>query len=243
LDGFEYAAAPLIGLSTYRENAKAGVWENDFALLQQAYVESLTDAGAAVVLLPPQPPAAAGNLVAHLDALVLTGGADVSPQLYGGLPQEPSALRPERDAWEIALLAAARERDIPVLGICRGLQVINVALGGTLEQHVPDRVGHDGHRPVPGQFGSVVVSVVPGSLLAGLVGERLSVPCHHHQAVAGLARDLRLVASAADRTVEAAEDPTRDFFLGVQWPPEQDRTDLRLFTGLVQAARRRPERS
>ncbi len=231
---------PLIGLSTYKEQARTLAWDTEFALLHYAYVQLVSAAGGVPVLLPPQDDRAAGPVVERLDALVLTGGADIDPARYQGSAQPESSYRPERDSWETALLTAALERDIPVLGVCRGLQLINVALGGTLEQHVPDRVGHDRHRPAPGRFSEIDVRVEPGSLLNRLVGDRITVSCHHHQALLTPAPSLRAVAHAQeDSTVEAAEDPDRDFLLGVQWHPEQDSIDLRLFTGLVRAAQRR----
>lgn len=232
-------SAPVIGLTTYREQAQTGVWDAEFALLHATYVTCVARAGGAAMLLPPQHDDAAALAVARLDGIVLTGGADVSPHRYQGRAQDPATFRLDRDAWEMALLEAAMARDIPVLGVCRGLQLINVALGGSLEQHVPDRVQNTSHQPAPGQFGDVDVDVEPDSLLFRLVGDRTSVRCYHHQALMRLAPNLRRVARAADNTVEAAEDPDRDFLLGIQWHPEQDGTDLRLFAGLVEAARRR----
>jgi gamma-glutamyl-gamma-aminobutyrate hydrolase PuuD len=232
------SGAPLIGLSTYRESARTLVWDTDFALLHQVYIDAVVAAGAIAVLLPPQPAEAATAAVERLDGLVLTGGADIEPERYGQEPQPATGpRRPERDAWELALLGGALQRALPVLGVCRGLQVLNVGLGGTLEQHVPDRVGHRDHLPAPGQFGRVPVRVEPTSRLASLIGTNVTVHCYHHQAVASLAPDLRAVAHSEDATVEAAEAPGHPFLVGVQWHPEQDAKDRRLFAGLVAAAR------
>ncbi len=230
--------APLIGLSTYKERAKTLVWDTEFALLHYPYVQTVAAAGGVAVLLPPQSEDVAGQLIERLDGLVLTGGADIDPARYNGAAQDEANYRPERDAWETALLRAALERDVPVLGVCRGLQIINVAFGGTLEQHVPARVSHNGHQPQPGRFGQVEVRVVEQTLLSKLIGTSAVVSCHHHQALLRVAPSLTTVARARDNTVEAAEDPSRDFVLGVQWHPEQDGTDLRLFAGLVHAAQR-----
>lgn len=234
----DLARPPLIGLSTYKEQAKTLVWNTEFALLHHAYVQAVAVAGGVAVLLPPQSEDVAALVVDRLDALVLTGGADVDPVRYNGATQDGAVYRPDRDVWEAALLAAALGRDIPVLGVCRGLQVMNVALGGTLDQHVPDGVLHNGHQPAPGRFGDVEVHVVKDTLLASLIGDAVTVACHHHQALLQIAPTLTTVARAKDNTVEAAEDPGRDFVLGVQWHPEQDSRDLRLFAGLVRAAQR-----
>nr|WP_205862202.1 gamma-glutamyl-gamma-aminobutyrate hydrolase family protein [Planosporangium thailandense] len=226
-------------MTTYRERAQSLVWDTDFALLHQVYVDAVVAAGGTAVLLPPQP-ASAANVLARLDGLVLTGGADVEPNRYGHTPGlRTGAPRRDRDEWELALAHAALDLDLPVLGVCRGLQVLNVALGGTLEQHVPDRVGHTGHQPAPGRFGHVHVRVRAASRLAALVGEDLTVSCYHHQSIAVLAPDLSVVGVADDGTIEAVESARRPFLLAVQWHPEQDSTDRRLFQGLVDAARRR----
>jgi putative glutamine amidotransferase len=235
----ERGAGPLIGLTTYRERARSLVWDTDFALLHQAYVDAIVAAGGTAVLLPPQP-ASAAHVLKRLDGLVLTGGADIEPSRYGqsaGLRTGPA--RRDRDEWELALSHAALDLDLPVLGVCRGLQILNVALGGILEQHVPDRVGHAGHQPAPGQFGRVHVRVKASSKLAALVGEDLTVPCYHHQSIAVLAPSLRPVGFADDGTIEAVESAQEPFLLAVQWHPEQDPGDRRLFQGLVDAARRR----
>lgn len=230
---------PLIGLTSYLERARSLVWDTEFALLHASYVEAIAAAGGIGVLLPPQP-AGAGELAGRLDGLVLSGGADISPDRYGEPPHEQTAgTRPIRDDWEMRLLRHALALDLPVLGICRGTQLLNVALGGTLRQHLPDAVGHDEHRPSPGVFGSTRVQLRPGSRLAGLLGTELKVPCYHHQALGRVADGLDAVGWAVDGTVEAVEMPGRRFILGVQWHPEQDSADPRLFNALIAAARQR----
>jgi putative glutamine amidotransferase len=155
-------------------------------------------------------------------------GAKVHPSTHG--------TRPERDHAEIALLMAALERDMPVLAVCRGSQILNVALGGDLEQHVPERVGHEGHKEVPGTFSEHGVEVAAGTRLHEIVGERSSVKSHHHQGYGRLGTGLREAARADDDTVEAIEDPSRRFTVGVLWHPEEGE-DLRLFQELVAQAR------
>lgn len=225
---------PLIGLSAYREQAAWGVWHTQTDLLNSLYARSVEAAGGIAVLLPPQGEAAA-EVVDRLDGLVITGGSDVEPTRYGS-PAHPRTQppRPERDAWELALLDRARRRDVPVLGICRGMQVMAVHGGGTLEQHLPDVVGHDEHSPGGDAFGWVSVTTDPGSLVRRLVGEDLQVNCHHHQAVADHP-GLVPTARATDGTLEAVEAPDRPFWLGVQWHPEHG-DDFGLFRGLVEAA-------
>lgn len=225
---------PLIGLSAYREQATWGVWQVQTDLLNSRYARSVEAAGGIAVLLPPQADAAA-VVVQRLDGLVVTGGPDVQPTRYGQ-PAHPSTQvpRPERDAWELALLDRAAALGTPVLGICRGLQVMAVHTGGTLEQHLPDVVGHHGHSPGGDAFGTVSVSTTAGSRVRALVGPEVAVSCHHHQAVAAHP-GLVATARAADGTVEALEEPQRPFWLGVQWHPEHGE-DYALFRGLVEAA-------
>ncbi len=226
---------PLIGLSTYREQARWGVWDQPADLLPSQYAVSVESAGGAPVLLPPQDVAGAQHVVARLDGLVISGGADVDPAAYGEQPH-PQTLswREDRDAWELALLDAADARGLPVLGICRGMQVMAVHAGGRLEQHLPDVVGHDEHSPGLDAFGVVDVVAREGSRLATLVGESETVGCHHHQAVR-THPGFEPAAYAADGTLEAMERPGDRFVLAVQWHPET-RADAGLFRGLVAAA-------
>jgi len=226
---------PVIGITTYRETARWGVWNCPAVLVPADYVRQVSGAGGLPVLLPP----IAGDVevLDRLDALVLAGGADVDPARYGAdrSPRTGPAA-PYRDDAELSLLAAALERDLPVLAVCRGLQLLTVVRGGTLVQHLPDVVGSDVHVPAPGTYGDNAVSIAPGSRLAGLVGSEAVWACHHHQAVDRLGEGLTAVAWAPDGTLEAAELDGARFVVGVQGHPEVG-DDARLFAGLVEAAR------
>jgi putative glutamine amidotransferase len=230
---------PLIGLSTYREQAKWGVWNQAADLLPTQYADAVSRAGGVPVLLPPQGPAAATEVVSRLDGLVIAGGADVDPGRYGAEPHpRTAAWRTDRDAWELALLEAADHRGLPVLGVCRGMQVMAVHRGGTLDQHVPDSVGHEGHSPGGDRFGNIAVETCPDTRLRMLIGPEAVVGCHHHQAV----RDhpgFVPAAVAEDGTLEAIEAPGDRFLVAVQWHPET-RADAGLFAGLVAAATTTP---
>jgi gamma-glutamyl-gamma-aminobutyrate hydrolase PuuD len=222
---------PLIGVSTYREQARWGVWESTAALLPATYPDAVHAAGGEPVLLPTG--ATSEDVVSRLDALVVAGGADVDPALYGAAPDPAlGALRRDRDSSESLLLRAALARGIPVLAICRGLQLLNVTLGGTLVQHLPDRVGTEVHDPGPALFVRRTVRVATGSGLHGIVGDTAEAACHHHQAIDRLADGLTATAWAEDGTIEAVETRDGPFCLGVQWHPEEG-TDLRLFQALV----------
>jgi putative glutamine amidotransferase len=232
----------VIGLTTYSEHARMLVWQREFAMLHASYVAATQRVGGVAVLLPPQA-AGADAVLDRIDALVLTGGADVDPRRYGEAPGErTSAPRVMRDEWEVALAQAALRRDVPLLAICRGLQVINVALGGSLHQHLPAVTGHEGHQPAPGVFGAVEVDIEPGTRTAALIGPRTRVSCHHHQALARLAPGLVVTGRAGDGTVEAAEIDGATFAVAVQWHPEEDSEDDRLFAALVAAGRQYRER-
>ncbi|HVH21885.1 MAG TPA: gamma-glutamyl-gamma-aminobutyrate hydrolase family protein [Pseudonocardia sp.] len=231
-------ARPLIGLTAYSERAAFGVWDVDTVLLPRSYTDMVAEAGGAPVLLPPR--AEAVPAVDRLDAVVLAGGADIAADRYRTLPHpRAGAPRPDRDETELAVLARALARGIPVLGVCRGAQLLNVALGGSLVQHLPESVGHDGHNPRPGVYGTVSVELDPTGRVGALLGRSVQAQCHHHQAIDRLADGLTVTGRAADGTIEAVELAERDFVLGVQWHPEQD--DLRLFSALVAAARSRQE--
>ncbi|CAL9394295.1 Putative glutamine amidotransferase [Streptomyces sp. enrichment culture] len=224
-------ARPLIGVSTYLESgARWGVWELEAALLPVGYPRLVQRAGGLAAMLPPDDPQRAAEAVARLDGLVIAGGPDVEPVRYGA-ERDPRTgpPAPERDAWELALIDAALAAGVPLLGICRGMQLLNVALGGTLVQHL------DGHAEVVGVFGGHPVKPVPGTLYAGIVPEETSVPTYHHQAVDRLGEGLVPSAYAADGTVEALELPTPGWVLGVQWHPEMG-DDVRVMRALVEAA-------
>ncbi len=232
--------APVIGISAYCEQARWGVWETQAVVLPRRYVDRVAAAGGVPVLLPPMPDIA--EAVGRLDGLMLSGGGDIDPARYGAEPaSEITNVREERDTAEFALLAAAMSLQLPVLGICRGMQVINVARGGSLHQHLPGVVGHDGHAPVPGAFGQHEVRVLAGSRLSEVLGGgdnlTITAPTHHHQAVDRLGKGLVATAWAADGTVEAFEpDSGGPFLLAVQWHPEAG-DDPSLFRALIAAAR------
>ncbi|WP_055492767.1 gamma-glutamyl-gamma-aminobutyrate hydrolase family protein [Streptomyces sp. TP-A0356] len=225
------SARPLIGVSTYLEAAtRWGVWELEAALLPAGYPRLVQRAGGLAAMLPPDDPAHAAATVARLDGVVIAGGPDVDPSRYGAeRSPRTGPPAPERDAWELALIEAALASGTPLLGICRGMQLLNVALGGTLVQHI------DGHAEVVGVFGRHPVKPVPGTRYAGAVPEETSVPTYHHQTVDRLGEGLVPSAYAADGTVEAIELPSADWVLGVQWHPEMGE-DVRVMRALVRAA-------
>lgn len=227
---------PVIGLTTYREDAAWGVWQQRADLLPTQYAQAVEATGAIPVLLPPVgQPGAAETVVARLDGLVISGGADVDPQRYGARPHPRTAgWRRDRDAWELALLDAAEAAGLPVLGVCRGMQLMAVHAGGALEQHTPEVVEHERHSPGGDIFGATTVATVPGTRVAGLVGTGLTVSCHHHQSVRTHPGYLP-AAYADDGTLEAMEDPEAAFRVAVQWHPETA-ADVGLLAGLVRAA-------
>jgi len=230
---------PVIGLTTYLNRAQLGVWDVPASFLPAVYFQGVTAAGGVAVLLPPQPVDAeiADRVLDGLDGLLITGGKDIDPAAYGQEPH-PSTDQPggQRDAWEFGLLHAALERQLPVLGICRGAQVLNVALGGTLHQHLPDVIGHSGHRAGNAEFSTLPVRTVAGTRLAALVGESVDARCYHHQSIADLGEGLVVSGWDADGVIEALELPGQSFALAVQWHPEESLDDLRLFSAIVEAA-------
>ncbi|MGW4057526.1 gamma-glutamyl-gamma-aminobutyrate hydrolase family protein [Amycolatopsis sp. NPDC004747] len=229
------ASKPVIGLTSYLEPAKFGVWDTEAVLLHRGYVDCVVAAGGTPVLLPPVSDAHE-RLVSTVDGLVLTGGADVEPGRYGAEPHPATYVRPERDAFEFGLFAAARQAGKPVLGVCRGLQVMSVALGGTLTQHLPEATESTEHQPAPATFGRGTVTLAGGSRAAAILGPETKTLCYHHQAIDRLGAGLEPVGWATDGTIEAAELPG-EFTLGVQWHPEQDTDDVRLFQALVEASK------
>ncbi len=243
---------PLVGVSTYRQTTSWWAWERDAALVPGPYLDVLEAAGGQPLLIPP--PAAAScrsgenggpsvdrpggldGLVAALDGLVLIGGGDIDAARYGrAADPRNGGINEGRDDVELTLLDAALRADLPVLAVCRGIQVLNVHLGGDLVQQLPDLVGSNDHQPRPGAFGAIAVVTEPGSAVRRLLGERLEVLCCHHQAVGNLGRDLVVTARSGDGVIEAVELPGYRFVVGVQWHPEET-GDRRLFEALVEAA-------
>ena len=232
-------ARPLIGITSYVEPAQWGAWELPSALDPYMYVEAIERAGGRALLVPPSDE----GLEETLDAfhgLLFSGGSDLDPAMYDQDPHpETTGTRPERDRGELALLSAALERDMPVLAVCRGSQVLNVARGGDLVQHLPEVVGDERHKHTPGAFSDHDVRVEPESRLGGLLGERAPVKSHHHQGYGRVGDGLREVAWADDGTVEALEDPSKRFAVGVLWHPEagEDRALFEALVGQAQAYR------
>jgi putative glutamine amidotransferase len=233
---------PVIGICTALEHASWGAWSRRAALLPYEYLAEIQRAGGLALMIPPDPTIEANpdEMLEKLDGLILAGGADVDPAAYGAEPHaETAGTVPERDRTEVALARAAFKRDMPVLGICRGMQVLNVALGGTLDQHVPDTVGHDEHRRNRGTFegNDHDVALKAGSLAAVAAGEEThGTKSHHHQGVATLGDGLQITGfSTLDEYPEAIEAPDRRFVLGVQWHPEAD-SRSRVIASFVQEA-------
>jgi putative glutamine amidotransferase len=228
---------PVIGITTYLERTRYTAWDLDAAVLPRTYFDVVADAGGNPVLLPPLGQWQAES-VSFLDGLVIAGGADVDPDRYSQQTHPRTAgLRPDRDAAEFALVRAALAAGLPMIGVCRGMQVLNVVLGGTLNQHVPDATGTDAHLPAVGEFARNEVELDAGSKLAEILGSQELVSCSHHQAIDQLGAGLKVVGRAHDGTIEAVELSTADFVLGVQWHPEQD-ADIRLFKAFVENIKR-----
>lgn len=232
---------PVIGLTSYLEPAKWGAWDQPAALIPWNYVNKLQAAGATVVILPPD--ADNHDAISRLDGLVMAGGADIEPARYGAAHLEGTDNpRTERDASELGLYRAARDANLPVFGICRGLQIMAVAHGGSLHQHLPDVVGNTLHRDAPGTFNDHGATFTPGSLIAELVGATdVTVNSSHHQAVDSPG-DLTVTGYAEDGTIEVCEDPSAEFVLGVQWHPEfsnDEQVSENLFRAFVKACANR----
>ena len=248
LSGFD--TRPVLGLTTYLQQAQSGIWDVHATFLPAIYMEGVNLADGTAVLLPPQPTDGVERVLDGLDGLIITGGRDMDPAHYGQQPHsatdEPVPANRERDAWEIALIRGALMRGIPVLGICRGAQVLDVALGGTLHQHLPDVLGHTRHQQGNAVFSTSTVHTVPGTRLAALIGESSDAQCYHHQAIDRLGEGLVISAQDADGVIEEIEIPSgasgatghgsENFVLAVQWHPEERLDDIRLFVAVVQAA-------
>jgi gamma-glutamyl-gamma-aminobutyrate hydrolase PuuD len=226
---------PLIGITSYAEEASWGYWTLPAALVPLSYVRSVELAGGRPIVVPPTDDGVEETLDA-LDGLILSGGADLDPAAYGASPHRTTGAQVERDRAELALLTGALERDLPVLAICRGMQLLNVAQGGSLHQHLPDVVGHEGHRETRGAFSEHAVRIAPGSRAAGILGEESRIKSTHHQAPDRIGDGLEPVGWAEDGTVEALERARGAFAVGVLWHPEEGE-DKRLFEALVEEAR------
>jgi putative glutamine amidotransferase len=216
---------PVIGLCAAVERARWSVWDDEAVLLPRSYVTAIQRAGGLALLLPPDTVVDPSEWLSPLDGLILAGGAD-----YGDVP--------DRDAFEIALGMAALDADLPLLGVCRGMQLMNIARGGTLIEHLPDVLGHEDHRAVPGAFGDHDVRLASGSLAARAAGAEVhATKSHHHQGVDRIGEGFEVTGWATvDELPEALEDPSRRFALGVQWHPEADPA-AREIAALVEAAR------
>jgi putative glutamine amidotransferase len=239
--GLSASSQPVIGITTYRQQAKTGVWDVDAAFLHSAYIESVTNAGGIAVLVPPQPasPEIAERVIAGLDGLLFAGGRDVDPVRYGTTAGEHTdQTDTRRDAWEFALLEAAQRATLPLLFICRGAQVLNVSRGGTLIQHLPDVVGSNEYQRGNAEFTSMEFAVTPGTTLASIVGERVRGNVYHHQAIDTVGAGLTVTARSDDDVIEGVEIDGYPFGVAVQWHPEvTSDSDARLFDALVAAAR------
>jgi putative glutamine amidotransferase len=233
---------PLIGITSYAEEVQMGVWTENAAVVPLAYIRAVEHAGGRPLVLPPVEDAVEETLDA-VHGVIFSGGGDLNPELYGAdAHEETDEPKPWRDGPEMALIAAALERDMPVLAICRGSQLLNVVRGGDLVQHLPELVGHERHKHEPGAYSDHDVSVEPESRLGAILGEHAPVKSHHHQGMGKIGNGLREVAWAEDGSVEGLEDPGMRFALGVLWHPEEGE-DFALFKGLVEeAARYREER-
>jgi gamma-glutamyl-gamma-aminobutyrate hydrolase PuuD len=228
---------PLIGITTYVTSARFGSWEELTSLVPQDYVNAIEKAGGRPLLVPPSDDGI-GETLDALDGVIFSGGSDLDPEMYGQEAHpETYGIVEQRDRAELALLEAALARDMPVLAICRGSQILNVALGGDLVQHLPDVVGDEKHKHTPGEYADHEVDVHPETRLGALLGERAPVKSHHHQGFGQLGEGLQEAARADDGTVEALEDPSRRFTIGVLWHPEAGE-DMRLFEELVTEAER-----
>jgi putative glutamine amidotransferase len=234
---------PVVGITSYAEEVTWGAWVEEAALVPLSYVRAIERAGGRPLVIPPSEGAIEETL-AVLDGILFSGGSDLDPALYDAEAHpETQGVHEARDRAEMALLGAALERDMPVLAVCRGSQVLNVARGGDLVQHLPEVLGHEEHKHTPGKYSDHDVTLKPDTRVGGILGDRAPVKSHHHQGFGRIGEGLREAGYAEDGTVEALEDPSKRFAVGVLWHPEEGE-DMALFEALVQqAAQYREERS
>lgn len=226
---------PIVGITTYLQEAQWGVWKDKATLLPIDYAREVATAGAYPVLLPPL--GTDVGVLDRLDGLLVAGGTDINPALYGAEQHETTQFQEDRDTHDILLTKAALERGLPLLSICRGMQVLNTALGGTLHQHIPEVLGHSRYAPAPGIYGQVDVTISPGTILSEILGPTATAPCYHHQAVDRVASHLKVVATNPEGMVEALElaegSPYQGWVLAVQWHPEHNPDDRRIIDAFV----------
>jgi putative glutamine amidotransferase len=239
----------LIGMTAYAQQVRYGSNDLIAGMLPMTYVKAVHASGGRAVLITPDEPDI--DVIESLDGIVFSGGGDIDPAYWGAEPHPEIDVDVARDRSELMLMKAALAADLPTLGVCRGMQVMAVATGGTLHQHLPDIIGHDRHRAAPGTdplgadaaaFGRHDVVVRPGSGAYALLGAQLTVNSFHHQAVDDPGEFTAVGWCPDDRILEIIEDPARSFAVGVQWHPERT-ADLRVFGALVEAAAKRAEHS
>ena len=233
---------PVVGITSYAEQVTWGAWVEEAALVPLSYVRAIERAGGRPLVIPPSEGAIEETL-SVLDGILFSGGSDLDPALYDAEAHpETQGVHEARDRAEMELLAAALERDMPVLAVCRGSQVLNVARGGDLVQHLPEVLGHEEHKHTPGEYSDHDVTLEDGTRVGDILGDRAPVKSHHHQGFGRIGEGLREAGYAEDGTVEALEDPSKRFAVGVLWHPEEGE-DMALFEALVeQAAQYRDER-
>lgn len=233
------ARRPVIGVTSYLQRAQTGIWDLEASFLPKIYLDGIAEAGGIPVVLPPQAldEGVAAAVIERVDGLVIAGGVDVEPSRYGQQPHAATdAPQPLRDAWDLALLGAAIAAELPFLAICRGAQVLNVLRGGTLIQHLPEVIGDTRYQLGNGEYAWMPVATAEGSRLAEIVGSQAHVHLYHHQAVDELGEGLVVTARSADGVVEGLELPSVPFGVAVQWHPERNAEDRRLFAALTAAA-------
>ena len=231
---------PIIGITGELEAARWRNWIREAVVSPVSYTRAVERAGGTPIVLPPVPSSSIPSLIARIDGLLVAGGRDVDPSLYDEAPHDQTDLPDHRrDRFELLMIRAAIDADLPFLAICRGMQVLNVARGGTLIQHLPDRLGNESHKPDPVKLTTHDVQISAGSKLAGVLGESALVPAMHHQAINRLGTGLATVARTEDQVIEAVEVTGHRFGIGVQWHPEEG-DDARIFEALVNAAKAAP---